>query len=188
LEIPAWLLVRGINKPLIAVEENTMKRTACLFLVVSVVGVHLAQGDSISKTRKVREMLAALRMEETTNRLEHAQEMQIQTMSKQQLAGITLDADQQKAYDEFQQNLVDLIRASMSWKALEPDFVKMYSDAYNEEEIDGILAFYHTSAGRAMLAKTPELTERSITISQQRMAAISPKIQALIDKFMRDNL
>jgi hypothetical protein len=109
-------------------------------------------------------------------------------MSKQQLAGITLDADQQKAYDEFQQNLVDLIRASMSWKALEPDFVKMYSDAYNEEEIDGILAFYHTSAGRAMLAKTPELTERSITISQQRMAEISPKIQALIDKFMRDNL
>ena len=166
-----------------------MKRLACLFLVVSVVGVHLAEGDSISKTRKVREMLAALRMEETTNRLEQAQEMQIQAMmSKQQLAGVTPDADQQKAYDEFHQNVVDLIRASMSWETLEPDFVKMYFDAYSEEEIDGILAFYRTSAGRPMLAKTPELTERSITISQQRMAEISPKIQALIDKFLRDNL
>jgi len=165
-----------------------MKRAVCLLLFVSGVGVHLAQGDSISKTRKVREMLAALRMEEMATRLEQAQEMQIQAMSKQQLAGVTLDADQQKAYDEFHQNVVDLIRASMSWKVLEPDFVKMYSDAYSEEEIDGILAFYRTSAGRAMLAKTPELTEKSITISQQRMAAVSPKIQTLIDKFMRDNL
>jgi hypothetical protein len=165
-----------------------MKRVAGLLLVVLVIGVHLAKSDSLSKTRKVHEMLAALRMEETTNRLEHAQEVQIQTMSKQQLAGITLEADQQKAYNEFRQNLVDLIRASMSWKALEPEFVKMYSDAYSEEEMDGILAFYRTSAGRAMLAKTPELTEKSITISQQRMAAISPKIQVLIDKFMRDNL
>ncbi len=40
-----------------------MKRAACLLLVVSVAGVHLAQGGSISKTRKVREMLAALRMD-----------------------------------------------------------------------------------------------------------------------------
>ena len=34
-----------------------------------------------------------------------------------------------------------------------PDLVKLYSDAYSENELDGILAFYRTPAGRAMLAK-----------------------------------
>ncbi len=109
-------------------------------------------------------------------------------MSEQQLAVVTLDDDQQKAFDEFRKKLVDLIRASASWKALEPDFLKLYSDAYSEKEIDDILAFYRTPAGRAMLARTPEPTERSIAISQQRMADLSPKIQTLVDKFMRDNL
>jgi len=151
-----------------------MRRAAYLLLVASMIGVHPAHGDSISKARKVRQMLA--------------QEAQIQKMSEQQLAGVTLDDDQQKAFDEFRQKLVDLIRASASWKAMEPDFVKLYSDAYSENELDGILAFYRTPAGRAMLAKTPELTERSIAISQQRMAELTPKIQALLDKFMHDNL
>ena len=165
-----------------------MRSAACLLLVASMIGVHPAYGDSVSKARKVREMLAALDLEETTNRLEQAQEAQIQTMSEQQLAGVTLDDDQQKAFDEFRQKLVDLVRASASWKAVEPDFVKLYSDAYSEKEIDGILAFYRSPAGRAMLAKTPELTEGSIAISKQRMAELSPKIQALLDKFMRDTL
>jgi hypothetical protein len=36
------------------------------------IGVHPAHGDSISKARKVHEMLEALHLEETTNRLEQA--------------------------------------------------------------------------------------------------------------------
>jgi uncharacterized protein len=182
------LLLTCMKERLIAAKEISMRRAACLLLVASMIGVHPAHGDSISKARKVREMLAALRLAETTNRLEQAQEAQIQTMSEQQLAGVTLDDDQQRAFDEFRQKLVDLIRASASWKAMEPDFVKLYSDAYSENELDGILAFYRTPAGRAMLAKTPELTKRSIAISQQRMAELTPKIQALLDKFMHDNL
>jgi uncharacterized protein len=173
---------------LTATKEISMKRAACLLFVASIIGACPVRGDSISKARKVHEMLAALRLEETTNRLEQAQETQIQTMSERQLAGVKLDDDQQKAFEEFRQKLVDLLRASASWKALEPDFIKLYSDAYSEEEIDGILAFYRTPAGRAMLAKTPELTERSIAISQQRMTELSPKIQALLDKFIHDNL
>ena len=64
----------------------------------------------------------------------------------------------------------------------------LYSDAYSEKEVDGILAFYRSPAGRAMLAKTPELTEGSIAISKQRMEELSPKIQAPLDKFVRDTL
>jgi hypothetical protein len=83
---------------------------------------------------------------------------------------------------------VHLLRGSATWNALEPDFVKLYSDAYSEEEIDGILAFYHSPAGKAMLAKTADLTERSIAISKLRMDAVAPKIQELIDQFIRETL
>jgi hypothetical protein len=76
-----------MKERLIAVKEISMRRAACLLLVASMIGVHPAHGDSISKARKVREMLAALHLEETTNRLEQAREAQIQTMSEQQLAG-----------------------------------------------------------------------------------------------------
>lgn len=158
---------------------------AFVLLLLFTPSVH---ADAASKDRKVREMLALMRMEETTNRMEQAQEVRMRSMSQQQLAGATLDADQKKAYEAFQQKILQLLRATATWKALEPDFVKLYSDAYSEEEIDGILAFYHSPAGRAMLAKTPDLTERSIAISKRRMDAVAPKIQELIDQFIRDAL
>ena len=110
----------------------------------------------------------------------------MEAMSRQQLAGVTLEPDQKKSYDAFRQKVVTLLRSSATWKALEPDFVKLYSDAYSEEELDGILAFYHSPVGRTMLARAPQLTDQSIAISQQRMAALTPKIQELVAQFERE--
>ena len=146
-----------------------------------------AHADAASKARKVGELLSAMHLDATTNRLEQAEEARIDAMSRQQLAGVTLDADQKKSYDEFRHKVVELLRSSATWKALEPDFVKLYSDAYSEDEIDGILAFYRSPVGRTMLAKTPALAEQSISISQRRMAELTPKIQTLVNQFQRDN-
>ncbi len=37
-----------------------------------------------------------------------------------------------------------------------------------------------------MLAKTPELSEQSLAISQRRMAELTPKIQELVEQFQRE--
>ena len=160
---------------------------ALWLLPLGFVCLQAAHADAASKVRKVEQLLSAMHLDETTDRLEQAEEARMDTMSRQQLAGVTLDADQQKSYDEFRRKVVNLLRSSATWKALEPDFVKLYSDAYTEDEIDGILAFYRTPLGRTMLAKNPALTEQSIAISQRRMAELAPKIQALVDQFQRDN-
>jgi hypothetical protein len=129
-------------------------------------------------------MLSLLHLQEATDRLELEQERRIQQMSQQQLAGATIDDDQKKHYTEFQTEVRKLLRNSATWKALEPDYVKLYSDTYTETEIDGILLFYRSPAGLAMLAKSPELTEKSLAISKRRMDELAPKIQQLVDKFM----
>ena len=57
--------------------------------------------------------------------------------------------------------------------------VTLYVSTYSEPEIDGILAFYKSPAGTAMLAKTPELATRSLAISQDRMKVLQPELQDL---------
>ena len=163
-----------------------MVRIGCWFLLVFfVVSAH---ADAVSKDCKVHEMLSLMQMAETTNRLEQAQEQHMRTLTEQQLSGATLDADQKKNLEEFQGKVVELLRASNTWKALEPEVVKVYSDTYSESEIDGILAFYHSPVGQKMLSKTDELTNKAIAISQQHMTAVQPQIQKLLDDFMRNTL
>ncbi|HZD50199.1 MAG TPA: DUF2059 domain-containing protein [Silvibacterium sp.] len=163
-----------------------MRASLFLLCIVLVVGVEPAHGDAASKDRKVRELLALMHLEQSNRSLVQAELDRIESQSRQQLAGVSLDPDQAESYVKFQRKVEALLRGSWNWKLVEPEFVKLYSDTYSEEELDGILAFYHSPVGQAMLAKTPELTAKSIDISRRRMAALAPKIQQLVDQFMAE--
>lgn len=65
-------------------------KSAASALVLLLLLTPSAHADAASKLRKVRETLALMHMEETTNRLEQAQEARILATSKQQLAGISI--------------------------------------------------------------------------------------------------
>ena len=108
-----------------------MKRSLWL-IPLCLVCLRTAHADVVSKMRKVEKLLSAMHLDKTVNRFEQAEEDRMDEMSRQQLAGVTLDTDQQKSYDLFRHKVVDLLRSSATWKALEPDFIKLYSDAYTE--------------------------------------------------------
>jgi hypothetical protein len=56
----------------------------------------------------------------------------------------------------------------------------LYADTYTEQEMDGIIAFYKSPAGEAMLAKTPAIMAKANELVQQQMATVMPEIQKLI--------
>jgi hypothetical protein len=76
-----------------------------------------------------------------------------------------------------------MVTDSMSWTALEPDYVKLYADTYSEEELDGIITFYRSPVGQAMLEKTPELLKASSTIAMTHMGQVEPKLRQMMDDF-----
>lgn len=75
----------------------------------------------------------------------------------------------------------DQIAARMDWQKLKPDYIKLYADVFEEEEIDGMVAFYKTPAGHAMIEKMPTLLARSTEIAQRQMAGIMPEIQKTVE-------
>ncbi len=81
---------------------------------------------------------------------------------------------------ELQGKIMDLVKQKMSWDKLRPQYVKLYDETYSAEEIDGILAFYQSPAGRAMLDKMPVILSKSIAIAQGMMGDIVPDIQRIL--------
>ena len=81
---------------------------------------------------------------------------------------------------ELQGKVMDLVKQKMSWDKLRPQYVKLYDETYSAEEIDGILAFYQSPAGRAMLDKMPVILSKSIAIAQGMMGDIVPDIQRIL--------
>lgn len=138
-----------------------------------------ARADDASKRAKVQEMFTILHLDANMKRLTDSLMQQVRNVTQKQLEGSTLTPDQQQKVDDFQKKAFDLVEKSTSWSVVEPDYVTLYAETYSEPEIDGILAFYKSPVGQSLLAKTPELTTKSIAISQKRVAALMPQLQAL---------
>jgi uncharacterized protein len=89
--------------------------------------------------------------------------------------------DEQKAkFSEVQGKILDLVKSRMSWEKMRPQYVKLYSETFTDEEIDGLVTFYESPAGKAMLEKMPVLMTKSMAMAQEVMKEIMPQAQQMM--------
>jgi hypothetical protein len=158
-----------------------MKRTV-LFLVL-VFSVPLsAHADDASKRAKVQEMLQLIHMDQMMEQMMTALRQQVLAMTNQAM-GSKATPEQKAQLADFQQQMFDFVNTQVGWKALEPEYVELYTQTYTDEELDGIIAFYKTPAGASMIAKTPELTQKALAISQTKVGSLIPQLQKMVQDF-----
>ncbi len=91
--------------------------------------------------------------------------------------------EQQQDMNAFMDRILAIAHGAVSWQKLEPQYLDLYAQAYTEEEIDGILAFYRSPVGQAMLSKQPDLLTKSQAIAQAQVIAMLPQIRAAAIEF-----
>jgi hypothetical protein len=83
----------------------------------------------------------------------------------------------QKDIDQRRDEMVSLMKELLDWKKLEPMYVRIYQKSFTQPEVDGMLAFYKTPAGQAVISKMPTVMQSSIDEMQQLMGPVMEKIQ-----------
>lgn len=162
-----------------------MKRWIAVLVVMMVVAPCGARADDASKQAKVRDLFATMHMDHMLDQMMHSIQEEVQTMAQQTAGAQQMTPEQKKLTQDFMDKSMKVVNDSVGWTALEPEYVKLYAATYSEGEIDGILAFYKSAAGQAMLAKTPELSAGGMQIVRSRMGDFQPKIQALQQEYMK---
>jgi len=82
--------------------------------------------------------------------------------------------------------LYTLVATKYDWNKLQTEYENVYFDLYTEEELNGILTFYKSPIGKALLAKTPEANARLLQISKQQSDALAPAIEKLTKEFVAE--
>ena len=75
------------------------------------------------------------------------------------------------------QRTMEVVRSEMSWASLEPQMIQAYARTFSQEEIDGMINFYASPTGQAVLSRMPTLMQNTTLILQERMRTILPKLQ-----------
>jgi uncharacterized protein len=163
----------------------SMKRPALLLALALCLPASL-HADDASKQAKVRELFALLHVERISDQIK-SNVMNQTAAIPQQLFGPSMSPENKAKFEAFQQKVLQTVDAQVGWKVLEPEYVQLYAQTYTEDELNGIVAFYKTSAGAAMIAKSPQLSAKSIGLVQSKMAAVQPQLKQMVEDFVRES-
>ena len=93
--------------------------------------------------------------------------------------GQTIPAKVQKDIDKRRDELVVMMKGLLDWKKLEPIYVRIYQKTFTQQEVDGMIAFYKTPAGQAVIAKMPGAMQATIDEIQGLMGPAMQKLQQI---------
>lgn len=152
---------------------------AALFCAAGAVWAAPASPESINEL---------LRLSESEKMLEsaHAQIDGIMKNNLQQiLKGQSVTAEQQAIIDKFPARLAQIMKEEMSWAKMQPQIAAIYSEVLTQEEIDGLISFYQSPTGRAMVSKMPQIMQKSMALTQQMMMQALPRVQAAMQDVLK---
>ncbi|WP_028311845.1 DUF2059 domain-containing protein [Derxia gummosa] len=129
-------------------------------------------------TESIEQLLIDSQIEEMFGKLQaqtRQQSMQTMAATFQQISvdRTKLTAEQRATLDKLPERLNEIVFSEMNWATLRPIFVRIYQESFEQEEIDGMSAFYQSPVGKAMLAKMPQTMMKT----EEQLAPVQIRIQ-----------
>lgn len=153
-----------------------------LFLLSTAV---TAMAEPASDT-SIKQLLAVSQAKEFSDDLKNQIDSIMNNVVNEALNGKKPTPKQQKAIHNMMAKTSDLFKKEMAWDKLEPMYIRLYRETFTEEEVNGMLAFYKTPAGKAVIEKMPALMQKSAVESQKIISSSMPKMKKIRDDFQKE--
>jgi hypothetical protein len=149
---------------------------AAMAVILALVGPVSAQDDPgrTSREAAAAELIALLRLEEVTMA---SVDLMMETM-----------IDQNPAFESFRAIFVDFFTEHYRWEELEPEYVRIYAEAYTEPEIRELIGFYQTPVGQKTVDLMPVLMRQGAEVGERQIEPHLPELQQRILEVMAEQV
>jgi hypothetical protein len=136
--------------------------------------------DAASKDKKIDEFLTLIKATSLQDQIYAQLEGQIDraTLGLAQQAGIPAP-EQRSATADLQAKMIATMKESMNWEQLKPGLIEAYRNAYSEEELDALIAFFKSPVGQAYIAKSPIIATKSRELAESKVKDLATRFQAM---------
>jgi hypothetical protein len=138
-------------------------------IAIALLAMGTAWADEASKRAKAEQMI------ELTGGKQMMDQM-MASIRQSMLSQVPPEAAEQGGA-EMIARMTEVIERGMRWENIKGDLVTIYAEIYTEPEVDGIIGFYTSPAGKAFLAKMPMLVQKSMTLGQKWVAEMKPEFE-----------
>ena len=153
-----------------------MKKTLLAITFALITPVAMATQPSDDSVRELMEITDARELMEGA--MAQADQMMRATM-EQTMQGKEISTEDRKVLDDMRAQMVTVLEEELGWAALEPMFIDVYQRSFSQSEVDAMLEFYNSDAGKAVVAKMPLVMQNTMGVMQQRMMSMAPRLQQI---------
>ena len=140
---------------------------------------HAAGNNARPTTHSVEQLLDALGSKNMISAVEGQLDSMMKRETEQALNGKPITPAQQQIMDDMRAKVVAMVKEQLTWDSIKPVFIDIYQKNFTQKEVDGMLVFYRSEVGKAVVAKLPQATIASMQTMQAKMAALLPQMQEL---------
>jgi hypothetical protein len=105
---------------------------------------------------------------------------------QQSLRGREPAAEQRAEVDKFQKKLMGIMRDELTFDKVKDIYVRVYRETFTQEEVNGLITFYKSPAGKAYVEKVPSVMQRAGAEMQSRIGPMVQKLNIMQQEFLKD--
>jgi hypothetical protein len=159
---------------LIAPEEHRMQTRHAVAALVFVLASASAHADA--SIESVERLMQVMQVQTQLEAMQAQTLPLMQNAMRQGLGTQMSTAASEHLFNVVMPRMDAVIREEFSWAKLKSSFAAIYAETFTQEEVDGLIAFYDGPIGRSLIAKTPELTQRSFRLMQEKMGPVMQRV------------
>ncbi len=130
----------------------------------------------------LRELIEVVDARKLLEGMSNQADAMVQASLNKAPADESLTPQQRKILDDMRARMLALLHEELSWATYEPLFLDVYARSFSQQEVDGMLAFYRSDAGRAVIAKMPLVLRNTLQLVQSRMEPLRARLKQLSDE------
>lgn len=127
----------------------------------------------------VRHLLEVMQARKLVEAIPQQMDAMFTASVNKSLEGKPLSDQQKQAVEKMRSRLKDIMKETLGWNSMETIYLDVYGKTFSQSEVDSMIAFYSSPAGRAVVEKLPLVVQNTMVIVQERMQVLLPKIKQM---------
>ena len=166
---------------------NKLLATALVWMLIC--GGAAAANNAPASDASIREMLELTNSRQMLDSVKGQMTAMMNTTMQNATRSQTITPERQAVLDRMSAKISAVLADMLNWDDMLPMYLRTYRAAFTQDEIDGVIKFYKSPAGKAYVKKMPVVMQNVmkempefIKPVQEKMAAIQKEsIQELKD-------
>jgi hypothetical protein len=135
--------------------------------------------DTRPTEASVRKLLAVAHLDTLLGSTSKQVEASLRAGVKREIEDQPLNPQQRAILEGMQDKMVAIMRQQLDWARMEPYIAGLYRDTFTQQEVNGMIAWYNSPTGKAVVAKEPLIMQKVTEDAQRRVQDVVPRLVQL---------